>query len=284
MADLKFTTNAPDLTGQRFSRLLVLGYAYSKHKHRHWLCRCDCGQEKAIAGKYLTRGTTKSCGCLNKENIEKRQVTPEAIRQRRNKAQNNRRSRNLKAARAYTNAIHRARRAALAEKGLCVNCGKQPQRETSCFCQECHLASIANHKKRVYKAALQGLCTVCMKAPPEEGRKLCRPCLTMKAGTPEKRLRKTALKYGITDVDYKRMLEEQNGVCAICQEFHGGRSGRLDIDHCHVTGKVRGLLCHKCNRALGLLKERIENLQGAIAYLERHTVCLTLPSMQTLSA
>lgn len=43
---------------------------------------------------------------------------------------------------------------------------------------------------------------------------------------------------------------------------------KLVVDHCHVTGKVRGLLCHNCNRALGLLKDSVDNLSKAIDYLK----------------
>ena len=46
---------------------------------------------------------------------------------------------------------------------------------------------------------------------------------------------------------------------------------KLVVDHCHATGKVRGLLCHNCNRALGLLKDKISVLKNAIQYLEGAT-------------
>jgi len=55
---------AKDKTGERFGRLVVLGRAVTL---RYWLCRCDCGAEKAIAGSSLARGLTESCGCLRSE-------------------------------------------------------------------------------------------------------------------------------------------------------------------------------------------------------------------------
>lgn len=59
--------------------------------------------------------------------------------------------------------------------------------------------------------------------------------------------------YGITVEDYKRMLGEQGGVCAICGEPPSpGR--HLDVDHCHTSGAVRGLLCRSCNAGLGSFK------------------------------
>lgn len=57
-----------DLTGKRFERLLVTGYAgKDKGNHSKWLCRCDCGREKIITGYNLKSGAIKSCGCLRRE-------------------------------------------------------------------------------------------------------------------------------------------------------------------------------------------------------------------------
>lgn len=56
-----------DLTGQRFGRLTVIRYDHSEHDGAHWLCKCDCGTEKVIAGYLLRNGATKSCGCLKSD-------------------------------------------------------------------------------------------------------------------------------------------------------------------------------------------------------------------------
>jgi hypothetical protein len=73
------------------------------------------------------------------------------------------------------------------------------------------------------------------------------------------------------------MLEVQNGVCAICKlpESRKSRSGlyTLSVDHDHKTGKVRGLLCHRCNNCLGTLKDDTHILQSAIDYLNRNNQC-----------
>ena len=71
-------------------------------------------------------------------------------------------------------------------------------------------------------------------------------------------------RYGITTQHYQIMLTKQNHVCALC-----GKKGkkRLAVDHCHATGKVRGLLCHKCNTAIGILNEDVSLLRRAIDYL-----------------
>lgn len=75
-------------------------------------------------------------------------------------------------------------------------------------------------------------------------------------------------KYGIDHIGYAELLKEQNGVCKICKELSKNKK-RLAVDHCHVTGKVRGLLCDCCNRALGLLKDSTDVLLAAADYLKK---------------
>ena len=74
--------------------------------------------------------------------------------------------------------------------------------------------------------------------------------------------------------DFDALMQEQGGRCAICgteKAFSGGGDNRrMAIDHCHASGAVRGLLCGNCNRALGLVKDSVETLRNAIAYLEKH--------------
>ena len=74
--------------------------------------------------------------------------------------------------------------------------------------------------------------------------------------------------YSITLEDYTNMYNEQEGKCKICSEERnaGGNKG-LVIDHCHKTGKVRGLLCPSCNSAIGKLKEDPEIFKLAMNYL-----------------
>lgn len=73
--------------------------------------------------------------------------------------------------------------------------------------------------------------------------------------------------YGIEIGTYDRMFAAQGGQCAICKTRSTGRHARFHVDHCHDTGKVRGLLCHGCNVSLGHFKHDVEVLQAAIIYL-----------------
>jgi hypothetical protein len=78
------------------------------------------------------------------------------------------------------------------------------------------------------------------------------------------RQRRLRGRYGITEGDVARMLEEQRGLCAIC----AGPIPDPQVDHDHDTGVIRGVLCGGCNRGIGILKT-VANLRRAIAYLER---------------
>lgn len=81
---------------------------------------------------------------------------------------------------------------------------------------------------------------------------------------PRERERHLLRKYGITQVDYQAMFAQQQGGCAVC----GRKQARpLDVDHCHVTGVVRGLLCTNCNRMIGHGGDSPVILETAAAYL-----------------
>lgn len=69
---------------------------------------------------------------------------------------------------------------------------------------------------------------------------------------------------------YNEMLKEQNYNCKICNYPHH-LDRNLCVDHCHITGKIRGLLCRNCNLALGNFKDNVNNLLKAIEYLETNT-------------
>jgi len=77
-------------------------------------------------------------------------------------------------------------------------------------------------------------------------------------------------RYGITLDEYNQMLISQNGVCQICNK--SCPSGyALSVDHCHRTGKVRGLLCVECNTGIGKLKDSVELLSKAIEYIKKYS-------------
>ena len=89
--------------------------------------------------------------------------------------------------------------------------------------------------------------------------------------TDKTRNRKYLKTYGITLDDYNRMLEEQNHACKICLQPEvikvNGKVKRLSVDHCHKTGKVRGLLCQRCNTTLGQYEDNPVLMKNLISYL-----------------
>ncbi len=83
------------------------------------------------------------------------------------------------------------------------------------------------------------------------------------------RCRSLQKKYGITQEEYDTMFEDQGRVCKVCGTSNDLSKGAFPVDHCHITGEVRGVLCHPCNKALGLVNDNKETLQNLIKYLDK---------------
>lgn len=84
--------------------------------------------------------------------------------------------------------------------------------------------------------------------------------------------------YNISYEFYMEMYAKFDGMCHICRSkgFKIDANQRLNlvVDHCHITGLVRGMLCHNCNRALELFQDNTQFLNNAVEYLERATTIL----------
>jgi hypothetical protein len=99
---------------------------------------------------------------------------------------------------------------------------------------------------------------------------------TLKNTDPEKAFlsnRRTKLKqaYGISLEEYSEMLCKQEDKCAVCGKEHLEEPNkRLVVDHCHTSGKIRGLLCNNCNTALGLVKESVQVVEKLKDYIITH--------------
>src|SRR5882757_4160317 len=103
----------------------------------------------------------------------------------------------------------------------------------------------------------------------------CKACMSEYRSSRPEHYRNFELQrnYGITSEEYDQMYYDQNGLCLICSEEEPG--GRLmPVDHCHATGKIRGLLCANCNRGLGIFKDDPDRLVAAAMYLLRQTDAL----------
>lgn len=105
--------------------------------------------------------------------------------------------------------------------------------------------------------------------------KVCARSAADRAKNPEKyRAYELKHRFGLTLADYDAMLEQQDGVCAICKTATTGGRGRFCVDHNHDTGVIRGLLCTNCNTMLGMAKDSPERLDAGAKYLRsaRRTV------------
>lgn len=98
--------------------------------------------------------------------------------------------------------------------------------------------------------------------------------------TPEEARRQNLMAYGMTIEDYDDLKRRQGGTCAICLQpevaiGNHGEVKRMSVDHDHVTGEIRGLLCQACNVAIGMLGDDPDRLLAASFYILKSTNVLT---------
>lgn len=124
-------------------------------------------------------------------------------------------------------------------------------------CKKCHNArSNASRRKRVEELGGYAALHDPVKRRQSEAK--------YRQKNPERfRAAQRRFKYGITADEYAEMVEASKGLCAICRK----PMKRPCIDHCHETGKVRGLLCHNCNVGIGNLRDDPDIMRAAIRYL-----------------
>ena len=143
------------------------------------------------------------------------------------------------------------------------------------MCVKCNEEKQINefYKNKNEKDGLQRTCIECGKKRKKEYYATSRAKAIARQGFIKNFLKRT---YGITQKDYKQMLKNQNDKCAICKkeesmkDYRSGKVRMLAVDHCHVSGQVRSLLCKRCNQVLGFVKDNIELLNTMIDYLTFH--------------
>ena len=115
-------------------------------------------------------------------------------------------------------------------------------------------------KAKSNRLGVQSYCKVCQKA---HGRKY--------KSSPSYKVRRKhqdlVRRYGLTLNEYEARLEAQGYKCVTCNEDLGDNPNHIHVDHCHSTGKVRGILCTHCNRALGAVKDNPGTLKNLQLYL-----------------
>lgn len=162
-------------------------------------------------------------------------------------------------------------------------------------CRECVNATQRAVNSAPYQREMRikrqnsGVCPACGNSPPEDGFRTCSTCRA-KRRTNAQRSRPNRRQYhrewtawnkyrtvgywlkshyGISVAEYNAMITAQQGRCAICRVAPDGRRNPLCIDHDHVTGQIRGLLCSRCNRGLGFLRDDRQAMRALAAYLSK---------------
>ncbi len=133
-------------------------------------------------------------------------------------------------------------------------------RARSEFCKQGHLLA----ETRMERGSHRTCCGVC-----EKDRQAARRAAGYHS-QPDRVLAKRCKKFGITVAQYTTLLHQQGGACAICRTIDWAPRGPV-IDHCHATGKVRGILCGHCNTSLGGFRDNQLSLQRAIKYLAENS-------------
>ena len=144
---------------------------------------------------------------------------------------------------------------------ICTSCKKH--KPIACFGQ---------HK--ITNDGLSYVCNECRSIESAEYRRLNPEKVKVRNATNRKKYNRDQTgdilkhRYGITIEDYDGMYIEQGGRCAICGNHQSKMNRRLSVDHCHETGKVRGLLCINCNAGLGNYRDNLALLENAVKYLK----------------
>jgi len=103
---------------------------------------------------------------------------------------------------------------------------------------------------------------------PESFRRSQRKYNASAHGIAQRRKRMLEKKYGMTAEQYDELVKKQGNRCAVCGIHQMELGKRFDVDHCHSTNTVRGLLCNSCNQALGLFKDKMDIIKRALNYLK----------------
>lgn len=162
--------------------------------------------------------------------------------------------------------------------GLCPRCGKNPMPvgvtlngKAVTRCDACREKHRARTQRLIHLNKASGKCTECSR--PASGY-YCEEC----------RVLRICRKRGISPAQYFALLEDQDHKCAICRiAFSPGKDTEANIDHCHATDVVRGILCGHCNRGLGLFRDSAEYLLEAAEYVVKWSTLRRTPCSEQYS-
>lgn len=246
------------------------GTGIKKAFHATSLCDCACGNTKIIRNAQLNRGRSSvpNCGCMTKQ--LQCQSLKRGQQHRSQKPSKNPcicgASKRIRS-RLCPKCWHEQQRQQQAPKLIC-ECGG-PKNIKANYCKDCYQA-------KTNKMTADGS-VICLKCGPLPANKfyisklgkyraLCKACC--KVAGRESNIRSKCKRYGMPSELTERIIAAGHYACEICdktiKQFH--------VDHCHKTGKFRGILCSNCNSGIGMLKDDVNVLRKAIDYLLRNTV------------
>lgn len=219
------------LPGDRYGHWTVLEEAPKRNQERYAKCKCICGEVKEVGLKSLARGRSTSCGCKRSE-VEPYNALVVLEGE----------------------AVPRCRRC---DQPMSRRNDKSTKRGWRWRCVPCALQALADANpggRTDYQRTKE------WRENNPDG---------YKAGNVNRAL----AKYGMDLEDFTLMRDDQGHECAMqgcdagIDEFP---SVFTHVDHCHITGRVRGILCNKCNRGLGFFNDDISKLEAAVLYLKKH--------------
>jgi hypothetical protein len=216
-----------DLTGKTFGKWTVVGPYKIENKHTYWFCKCACNTEQWVEGSSLRRGISAGCRLCSREVVS------------------------VKNSRPYPERWKKEPEDPDKEVQECTMCnkdkpfsaygkyktGKYGRTAYRRACKECRTSQVVNRYRSNPLVR-------------ERSKKLSRMAHVLKV-------------YGLTPLEYQKLLEDSGGICAICKTV----LKEPNVDHCHTTGKVRGVLCWNCNTGIGKFKDSPEILIRAAEYL-----------------
>jgi hypothetical protein len=166
------------------------------------------------------------------------------------------------------------------EQVVCPHCGQEFTRIRTVgalriYCSRKCTAAAGEERKRRRNADLgPRRCACGAEVTTQVGKPVCPSCRKDPRGTEQlqaKERRRTLALYGLAQEEWDRLITLQADRCAVCRTTQpGGRGERWHIDHDHMTGQVRGLLCHRCNMGIGFLRDDPQIMMAAARYVTAH--------------
>ena len=231
-----------------------------------WLCRCSCGEERAVSGAGLRRGRSTSCGHPAWRDV----ISPESVPAGHRVCTSCRKPKPLTdfyGAHPWCKVCNRGAKNAAYEEGR-EKSGRKRRNAPVDGQKCCGSCGVWKALTEFSRTAVGGFahCINCTSAHARARYTKIASDLVVRVSH-KIRCRENHLKakYGMTIDDYEVLRAAQGGCCAIC-----GRDRELVVDHAHHTGKVRALLCQQCNIAVGAVQENVEIARRVGKYIEKH--------------